>query len=76
MTPFDFKRPIVKSQARFLVGTVTIPGGFIRMKLMRVVVVVALKLDLPSTATRAELLAAMEGHVVGKAAYVGRFRTP
>ena len=34
------------------------------------------KLDLPSTATRAELLAAMEGHVVGKAAYVGRFRTP
>ena len=34
------------------------------------------KLDLPATATREQLMAAMEGHVVGKAAYVGRFRTP
>lgn len=31
------------------------------------------KLDLPATATRDELLKAMEGHVVGKAAYTGRF---
>ena len=34
------------------------------------------KLDLPATATRDELLKAMEGHVVGKAAYVGRFHAP
>lgn len=31
------------------------------------------KLDLPANTTRDELLKAMEGHVVGKAAYVGRF---
>ena len=31
-------------------------------------------LDLPETAGRAELLKAMEGKVVAKAAYVGRFR--
>ena len=31
-------------------------------------------LDLPATAGRDELLAAMEGKVVGKAAYVGRYR--
>ena len=31
-------------------------------------------LDLPPTAARADLLEAMEGHVVAKAAYVGRFR--
>lgn len=31
-------------------------------------------LDLPATAGRAELLEAMQGKVVGKAAYVGRFR--
>jgi hypothetical protein len=31
------------------------------------------KLDLPGTATRDELMKAMEGHVVGKAAYTGRF---
>lgn len=31
------------------------------------------KLDLPATATRAELMKAMDGHVIGKAAYVGRF---
>jgi Raf kinase inhibitor-like YbhB/YbcL family protein len=34
------------------------------------------KLDLPATATRDELMKAMEGHVVGKAAYVGRFHAP
>lgn len=34
------------------------------------------KIDLPATATREQLLMAMEGHVVGKAAYVGRFHTP
>jgi phosphatidylethanolamine-binding protein (PEBP) family uncharacterized protein len=35
------------------------------------------KLDFPAGApTRAQLQAAMEGHVVGKAAYVGRFRSP
>jgi hypothetical protein len=34
------------------------------------------KLDLPATTTRDELLKAMEGHVLGKAAYAGRFRTP
>lgn len=32
------------------------------------------KLDLPATAGRPELLAAMAGKVVGKSAYVGRFR--
>jgi Raf kinase inhibitor-like YbhB/YbcL family protein len=32
------------------------------------------KLDLPANTTRAEILKAMEGHVVGKAVYVGRFR--
>jgi len=31
-------------------------------------------LDIPQTATRAELLAAMAGKVVGKSAYVGRYR--
>ncbi|HUF71743.1 MAG TPA: YbhB/YbcL family Raf kinase inhibitor-like protein [Gammaproteobacteria bacterium] len=31
-------------------------------------------LDLPNSATRDEILAAMEGKVVGKAAYVGRYR--
>ena len=31
------------------------------------------KLDLPATATRDELIKALEGHVIGKAAYVGRF---
>jgi len=31
------------------------------------------KLDLPATATRDDLLKAMEGHVIGKAAYTGRF---
>src|SRR5437867_9216547 len=31
------------------------------------------KLDLPATATRAQVVAAMEGHVVGKSAFVGRF---
>jgi hypothetical protein len=34
------------------------------------------KLDLPATTTREDLLKAMEGHVIGKAAYTGRFRTP
>ena len=34
------------------------------------------KLDLPATATRDELLKAMEGHVIGKALYVGRFHAP
>jgi Raf kinase inhibitor-like YbhB/YbcL family protein len=34
------------------------------------------KLDLPATTTRDDLLKAMEGHVVGKAAYVGRFHAP
>lgn len=32
------------------------------------------KMDLPTTASRPELLAAMKGHVLAKAAYVGRFR--
>ncbi len=31
------------------------------------------KLDLPATATRDELQKAIDGHVIGKAAYVGRF---
>jgi len=34
------------------------------------------KLDLPATATRDELLKAMDGHIIGKAAYVGRFHAP
>jgi Raf kinase inhibitor-like YbhB/YbcL family protein len=33
-------------------------------------------LELPQTAGRVELLAAMEGNVIAKAAYVGRFRRP
>jgi Raf kinase inhibitor-like YbhB/YbcL family protein len=31
------------------------------------------KLDLPATATRDDLTKAMDGHIIGKAAYVGRF---
>jgi Raf kinase inhibitor-like YbhB/YbcL family protein len=31
------------------------------------------KLDLPATATRDELMKAMDTHIIGKAAYVGRF---
>jgi len=31
------------------------------------------KLDLPATVSREDLMKAMEGHVIGKAAYVGRF---
>jgi Raf kinase inhibitor-like YbhB/YbcL family protein len=34
------------------------------------------KLDLPGSTTRDELMKAMEGHVIGKAAYVGRFHAP
>jgi len=34
------------------------------------------KLDLPATTTRDELMKAMDGHVVGKAAYFGRFPSP
>lgn len=34
------------------------------------------KLDIPATSTRDELLKAMEGHVVGKAIYTGRFHAP
>jgi len=33
------------------------------------------KLDLPQTASRDELLAAMLGKVIAKCAYIGRFRT-
>lgn len=33
------------------------------------------KLDLPATASRAELLEAIKGKVIAKAAYVGRFKT-
>jgi hypothetical protein len=33
-----------------------------------------LALDLPADATRAQLLDAMKDKIVGKAAYVGRFR--
>jgi Raf kinase inhibitor-like YbhB/YbcL family protein len=33
------------------------------------------KLDLPPTASRDELLAAMQGKVIAKCAYIGRFRT-
>jgi hypothetical protein len=33
------------------------------------------KLDLPATATREDLMKAMDGHVIGKAAYVGRFHS-
>jgi len=32
-----------------------------------------MKLDLPAGASRADLLKAMDGHVVGKATYVGLF---
>lgn len=34
------------------------------------------KLELPANTTREELLKAMDGHVVGKAAWFGRFHTP
>lgn len=34
------------------------------------------KLDLPATTTREDLLKAMDGHVLGKAAYYGRFHAP
>jgi phosphatidylethanolamine-binding protein (PEBP) family uncharacterized protein len=32
------------------------------------------RLDLPATAGRTELLAAIDGKILGKAAYVGRFK--
>ena len=34
------------------------------------------KLDLPANTTRDDLMKAMDSHVVGKAAYVGRFHGP
>jgi Raf kinase inhibitor-like YbhB/YbcL family protein len=34
------------------------------------------KLDLPANTTREDLMKAMDGHVIGKAAYVGRFHAP
>ncbi|MEO8098224.1 MAG: YbhB/YbcL family Raf kinase inhibitor-like protein [Acidobacteriota bacterium] len=34
------------------------------------------KLDLPATTTREDLMKAMDGHVIGKAAWVGRFHAP
>jgi Raf kinase inhibitor-like YbhB/YbcL family protein len=34
------------------------------------------KLDLQANTTREDLMKAMDGHVIGKAAYVGRFHTP
>jgi hypothetical protein len=34
------------------------------------------KIDLPANTTRDELMKAMDGHVVGKAAYVGRYHAP
>ncbi len=34
------------------------------------------KLDLPANTTREDLLKAMDGHIIGKAAYVGRFHAP
>jgi phosphatidylethanolamine-binding protein (PEBP) family uncharacterized protein len=33
------------------------------------------KLDLPANTTREDMLKAMEGHIVGKAAWFGRFHT-
>jgi Raf kinase inhibitor-like YbhB/YbcL family protein len=34
------------------------------------------KLDLPASTTREDLLKAMDSHVIGKAAWFGRFHTP
>ena len=34
------------------------------------------KLDLPANTTREDLMKAMDGHVVGKAVYFGRFHAP
>jgi phosphatidylethanolamine-binding protein (PEBP) family uncharacterized protein len=34
------------------------------------------KIDLPATTSREDLMKAMDGHVIGKAAYVGRFHAP
>jgi len=34
------------------------------------------KLDLPANTTRDEILKAMDGHVIGKSAWFGRFHTP
>lgn len=34
------------------------------------------KLDLPAKTTREDLMKAMDGHVIGKAAYVGRYHAP
>jgi len=34
------------------------------------------KIDLPANTTREELMKAMDGHVIGKAAYTGRFHAP
>ncbi len=42
----------------------------------RTVYALETKLDLPANTTRADLLKAMDGHVIGKAAWFGRFHTP
>jgi phosphatidylethanolamine-binding protein (PEBP) family uncharacterized protein len=34
------------------------------------------KLDLQANTTRDDLMKALDGHVIGKAAYVGRFLAP
>jgi Raf kinase inhibitor-like YbhB/YbcL family protein len=34
------------------------------------------KLDLPANTTRDDLVKAMDGHIIGKAAYVGRYHAP
>jgi Raf kinase inhibitor-like YbhB/YbcL family protein len=34
------------------------------------------KIDLPAKTTREDLMKAMDGHIIGKAAYVGRFHGP
>ncbi|HEY6343343.1 MAG TPA: YbhB/YbcL family Raf kinase inhibitor-like protein [Bryobacteraceae bacterium] len=34
------------------------------------------KLDLPANTSREDLMKAMDGHIIGKAAYVGRFHAP
>jgi phosphatidylethanolamine-binding protein (PEBP) family uncharacterized protein len=34
------------------------------------------KLDLPANTTRDDLLKAMDGHIIGKAAWFGRFHAP
>jgi hypothetical protein len=65
-------------RARIARGETRVPGEFFRVACKRGVLLpsyaLSAMLDLPANATRARLLDAMKDIIVGKSAYVGRFR--